>query len=78
MIMRVFTAFGPPKVEKKNDAIRFGILGAAQIAPLALITPALSHSEVIVQAIAARDHACASAFSKSRTSPAFAHPTRVR
>jgi hypothetical protein len=32
MVMRVFTAFGPPKVEKKNDAIRFGILGAAQIA----------------------------------------------
>ncbi|OQD66172.1 hypothetical protein PENPOL_c005G07330 [Penicillium polonicum] len=48
MVMRVFTAFGPPNVEKKNDAIRFGILGAAQIAPLALITPALSHPEVIV------------------------------
>jgi hypothetical protein len=32
MVMRVFTAFGPPKVEKKNDAIRIGILGAAQIA----------------------------------------------
>ena len=36
MAMRVFAAFGPPKVEKKNekknDAIRCGILGAAQIA----------------------------------------------
>ncbi|KAJ9481875.1 hypothetical protein VN97_g11582 [Penicillium thymicola] len=69
MVMRVFTAFGPPKVEKKNDVIRFGILGAAQIAPLALITPALSHPEVIVQAIAARDHARASAFAKKHNIP---------
>ncbi|KUM65539.1 hypothetical protein ACN42_g1534 [Penicillium freii] len=69
MVMRVFTAFGPPKVEKKNDAIRFGILGAAQIAPLALITPALSHPEVIVQAVAARDHARASAFAKKHNIP---------
>ncbi|KAJ6009566.1 hypothetical protein N7499_005036 [Penicillium canescens] len=69
MVMRVFTAFGPPKVEKKNDAIRFGVLGAAQIAPLALITPALSHPEVIVQAIAARDHARASEFAKKHNIP---------
>lgn len=32
IVMRLFTAFVPPKVEKKDDAIRFGILGAAQIA----------------------------------------------
>lgn len=32
MIGRVFTAFSPPLVEKKNDTIRFGILGAANIA----------------------------------------------
>jgi hypothetical protein len=32
IVLRAFTAFGLPKVEKKNDAIRFGILGAAQIA----------------------------------------------
>ncbi|CAG8900251.1 unnamed protein product [Penicillium egyptiacum] len=69
MLMRVFTAFGPPKVEKKNDAIRFGILGAAQIAPLALITPALSHPDVIVQAVAARDYARASAFARKHNIP---------
>ncbi|KAJ5740975.1 Oxidoreductase N-terminal [Penicillium malachiteum] len=69
LVSRVFTAFGPPKVEKKNDAIRFGILGAAQIAPLALITPATSHPEVIVQAIAARDHARATAFAKKHNIP---------
>ncbi|OQE92624.1 hypothetical protein PENNAL_c0007G12135 [Penicillium nalgiovense] len=66
MAMRVFTAFGPSKVEKKNDAIRFG---AAQIASLALFTPALSHPEVIVQAVAARDHARASAFAKKNNIP---------
>ncbi|KAJ5087757.1 Oxidoreductase N-terminal [Penicillium angulare] len=68
-VMRIFTAFGPPKAEKKSDAIRFGILGAAQIAPLALITPALSHPEVIIQAVAARDHTRASAFAKKHNIP---------
>ncbi|KAJ5585467.1 Oxidoreductase N-terminal [Penicillium hispanicum] len=37
--------------------------------PLALITPALSHPEVIVQAVAARDHARASAFAKKHNIP---------
>jgi hypothetical protein len=31
-VTRLFTAFGPPIVEKKDNAIRFGILGAAKIA----------------------------------------------
>ncbi|KAJ6109451.1 Oxidoreductase N-terminal [Penicillium sp. IBT 16267x] len=69
LLNRVFTAFGPPKVEKKDDAIRFGILGAAKIAPLALITPALSHPEVIVQAVAARDRARAEEFAKKHSIP---------
>ncbi|PYI02776.1 putative oxidoreductase [Aspergillus sclerotiicarbonarius CBS 121057] len=68
-ISRVFTAFGPPAVEKKSDAIRFGILGAAKIAPLALITPVKSHPEVIVQAISARDHARAEEFAKKHGIP---------
>ncbi|OQE21550.1 hypothetical protein PENFLA_c014G04945 [Penicillium flavigenum] len=37
--------------------------------PLALITPALSHPEVIVQAVAARVHARASAFAKKHNIP---------
>ncbi|KAH9844671.1 NAD(P)-binding protein [Teratosphaeria destructans] len=45
----------PPVVPKSPDnAIRFGILGASNIAPLAIIGPAKSHPEVIVHAIAAR------------------------
>ncbi|KAJ5547083.1 oxidoreductase [Penicillium frequentans] len=63
-IIRIYTAFSPPVVEKKSDAIRIGILGAAKIAPLALITPAQSHPEVIVQAISARDRTRAQQFAK--------------
>ncbi|KAH8701827.1 putative oxidoreductase [Talaromyces proteolyticus] len=68
-VSRVFTAFGPPTIEKKSDAIKFGILGAAKIAPLALITPAKSHPEVIVQAVAARDRARAEEFAKKHGIP---------
>ncbi|KAG8214623.1 hypothetical protein J3R82DRAFT_9699 [Butyriboletus roseoflavus] len=35
--------------------LKFGILGAARIAPPALITPAKSHAEVEIYAVAARD-----------------------
>ncbi|OKL60888.1 hypothetical protein UA08_03869 [Talaromyces atroroseus] len=62
---RIWSAFNPPTPPKRDDAIKFGILGAANIAPLALITPAKSHPEVIIQAVAARDHAKAEDFAKS-------------
>jgi hypothetical protein len=32
LLNRVWTSFSPPVAEKKGDAIRFGILGAAKIA----------------------------------------------
>lgn len=32
LLNRVFISFSPPVAEKKEDAIRFGILGAAKIA----------------------------------------------
>ncbi|CAI6100519.1 unnamed protein product, partial [Clonostachys chloroleuca] len=62
----------PPVANKSTEPLRFGILGAAVIAPqshlgivtntlqpkpIALILPAKSHPEVVVQAIAARDNA---------------------
>ncbi|RMZ66112.1 fad binding domain-containing [Pyrenophora seminiperda CCB06] len=59
----------PPKAEKKDGAIRFAILGASKIAPMALITPAMSHPEVIVQAIAARDRGRAEEFAKKHGIP---------
>lgn len=38
-----------------NGRVRFGVLGAARIAPAALITPAAENAEVEVSAVAARD-----------------------
>ncbi|KAK4224393.1 hypothetical protein QBC38DRAFT_485617 [Podospora fimiseda] len=70
LLSRVYSAFGPPKVEKQKDGIiRFGILGAAQIAPLAIITPAINHPEVIIQAVAARDRKRAEEFAKKHGIP---------
>nr|BAZ95829.1 oxidereductase, NAD binding domain cpaG [Curvularia pallescens] len=69
LLNRVFTSFSPPKAEKKDGAIRFGVFGASKIAPMALITPAVSHPEVIVQAIAARDRSRAEEFAKKHGIP---------
>ncbi|KIP11535.1 hypothetical protein PHLGIDRAFT_124697 [Phlebiopsis gigantea 11061_1 CR5-6] len=54
LVQRVYRISHPPDTPPKNDAIRFGVLGAAAIAPDALITPARSHSEAVVYAVAAR------------------------
>jgi len=59
----------PPRVPSDSNAIKFGILGAAGIAPPALITPALSHPEVVVYAVAARDMIKAEAFAKKHSIP---------
>jgi len=44
-----------PDVPKKSDALRFGLIGASNVAPNAVISPARSHSEIIIAAVAARD-----------------------
>jgi predicted dehydrogenase len=49
-------------VSEQRTALRIGILGAARIAPLALVNPAKGNSEVVVAAIAARDASRAQAF----------------
>lgn len=49
--------------------LKFGILGAANIAPLALINPAQSHPDVFVYAVAARSRAKAEAFAKKHRIP---------
>jgi predicted dehydrogenase len=54
--------------------LRIGILGAAQIAPMALIRPARQVAEVSVSAVAARDSARAQAFAKKHGIPRV-HPT---
>jgi hypothetical protein len=47
-----------------TSPIKFGILGAARISPIALISPASNHPETIVYAVAARDNKKATTFAK--------------
>lgn len=67
---RIYAAFiSPPRpsnVEDNNASppLRIGILGAAAIAPAALVLPAKSHPEVELYAIAARDIGRAENFAK--------------
>ncbi|KAK1676450.1 putative oxidoreductase [Colletotrichum godetiae] len=66
---RLYKAFHPPMINKSDGAIRVGVLGAAKIVSMALLTPALSHPEVIVQAIAARDRSRAEDLAKKHGIP---------
>ncbi|KAJ4250133.1 hypothetical protein NW762_011944 [Fusarium torreyae] len=59
----------PPQPPKATNALKFGILGAAKIAPDALINPAKSHPDVIIQAVAARDRGKAEAYAKKHSIP---------
>lgn len=65
-ISRISQAFSPSPVPKSTSLkpLKFGILGAAKIAPSALIIPAKTHPEVVVYAVAARSLAKAQAFAK--------------
>ncbi|RDH30379.1 hypothetical protein BDQ94DRAFT_181683 [Aspergillus welwitschiae] len=64
-----YAAVSPPTPTKRDDAIRIGLLGASTIAPLAVITPAKSHPEVIVAAVAARDRERARQYAKKHSIP---------
>ncbi|KAF5629981.1 oxidoreductase [Fusarium tjaetaba] len=52
-LRRNWQASSPPEPPKNTNAIKFGILGAAKIAATALITPAKSHPDVEIHAVAA-------------------------
>ncbi len=55
-----------------DGKLRVGILGAARIAPMALITPARDVPEVVVAAVAARDRGRAQAFAAKHGIPGVA------
>ena len=55
-----------------STAVRFGILGAARIAPAALIRPARSNAEVTVEVVAARDRDKAVAYATRHRIPRVA------
>ncbi|KAH6721625.1 putative oxidoreductase [Leptodontidium sp. MPI-SDFR-AT-0119] len=63
-LTRVWQVNNPPISSKSPNALRFGILGTPWIGSLAFITPAKSHSDVIVAAVASRDLARAKAYAK--------------
>jgi predicted dehydrogenase len=52
-----------------SGQVRIGILGAAKIAPLALVNPAKENTEVVVAGVAARDAARAEAFAAKHDIP---------
>ncbi|KAJ6484953.1 NAD(P)-binding protein [Mycena vulgaris] len=64
LVSRIRTAGNPPAAQLDSKPLKFGILGAAAIAPDALITPAKSHPEAVVYAVAARDQKRAAAYAK--------------
>ncbi|KAI1442442.1 NAD(P)-binding protein [Annulohypoxylon stygium] len=69
---RNWLIFNPPQASKSTAPLRFGILGAADIAPQALILPARSHPDVIIQVVAARDPKKANAYAQKHNIPEVA------
>ncbi|KAF8262004.1 NAD(P)-binding protein [Lactarius quietus] len=64
-VKRLYLVYNPPVLgEATSSPLRFGILGAARIAPIALILPVKSHPDAVVTAVAARDQGRADAFAK--------------
>ncbi|VDC03638.1 unnamed protein product [Peniophora sp. CBMAI 1063] len=70
LIRRVRLALNPPAAVGATEApLRFGILGAANIAPIALVWPVKNHPDAVVAAVAARDQSRADAFAKKHAIP---------
>ncbi|KAI7762408.1 hypothetical protein LZL87_006803 [Fusarium oxysporum] len=68
-LRRNWQAYSPPEAPKNINPIKFGILGAANIAANALITPAKSHPDVEIHAVAARQKEKAEAYAKKHNIP---------
>ncbi|KAI0449060.1 NAD(P)-binding protein [Xylaria acuta] len=68
-VQRVRQMNNPPMVENNPDALRFGILGAANIGPNGLFIPAKTHADIVVQSVAARDPAKASKYAQEHGIP---------
>ncbi|KAJ7696447.1 hypothetical protein B0H17DRAFT_1130861 [Mycena rosella] len=64
LVSRVRTVFNLSVVPLDSNPLKFGILGAAAIAPDALINPAKSHPEVVIYAVAARSQKRAAEFAR--------------
>lgn len=60
---------GGGRYRRSMSPLRIGVLGAARIAPQAVIKPAAAHPDVVVAAVAARDPERARAFATKHTIP---------
>ncbi|TVY31378.1 D-xylose 1-dehydrogenase (NADP(+)), partial [Lachnellula subtilissima] len=69
LLVRCWTVNHPPEPPKSREAIRIGILGTGWIASRALITPAKSHPDVIIAAVASRDKTRAEAYARKFNIP---------
>ncbi|KAJ9477941.1 Oxidoreductase domain containing protein [Pseudozyma hubeiensis] len=65
----IYTSFSPASVPKSDAPLRMGILGAANIAPPAVIIPAKTHPDIIVSGIAARSKTKATSFATKHSIP---------
>ncbi|KAF5647360.1 hypothetical protein F25303_5226 [Fusarium sp. NRRL 25303] len=68
-LRRNWQAYSPPEPPKNANPVKFGILGAANIAATALITPAKSHPDVEIYGVAARQKEKAGAYAKKHNIP---------
>jgi hypothetical protein len=60
----------PPAPEAPSEfPLRFGIPGAANVAPMALIYPVINHPDAVVEAVPVRGQARADAFAKRQNIP---------
>ncbi|KAI5864455.1 NAD(P)-binding protein [Durotheca rogersii] len=66
---RSWYILNPPAAAKSSSPLQFGILGAADIAPSALIEQAKSHADVVVRIVAARDPNKAKAYARKHGIP---------
>ncbi|EXJ84431.1 hypothetical protein A1O3_05099 [Capronia epimyces CBS 606.96] len=68
-VSRNWQISSPSELPKSTNALKFGILGAARIASSALIKPAKTHPEVIIQTVAARNKQKAVDYAKKHGIP---------
>jgi len=61
--------YPPAPAAPTASPLRFGILGAAGIAPIALVSPVKGHPDAVLKAVAARDQGRADAFAKKHGIP---------
>ncbi|KZT10863.1 NAD(P)-binding protein [Laetiporus sulphureus 93-53] len=69
LIRRLLKTTNPPVVEKSANPLRFGVIGASQIAPHQIIRPARCHEDAVVLAVAARSKERALEYSRTWNIP---------